>query len=273
MKLLMFNLFCFVAFATSSFADNTQATATNLGTLNPAARPLVLFEQVSGNDINDYYKFSTTKALQVRITVDRLNDNANLGLYDTRGRMLGSSTKQGTNTDVVAKTLSAGTYIVRVTAVKAPPRGPWSNASYRLTVSGTVRFSLPTRPTLPNPPPTNPTPAPGRTIIRGIPYVDHSANTSVTPGSVRLGQFFTITTGSFPWNTPGTLKVVIQDVTRGNGYGVTVFQLRNVRRQGNRLTVQAPQAAVFKNRKFHVTVFHYPGTKNHYASAGTISFR
>ncbi len=123
----------------------------------------------------------------------------------------------------------------------------------------------------PTPAPAPPRSAPvTKTHIRGIPYDDHSANTSLRQGTVSLGQFFTITTTSFPWNTPGTIKVVMQDVTRGSGYGVTVFQLRNVRRQGNSLIVQAPAHQIYKNRSYYITVFHYPGSVNNYASAGTL---
>ena len=267
-------IFCFLLISTSIWADNTRGTATNLGTLSYYSGALTRTGQVNQKDVNDYYKFTTAKQ-NVKIVLDRLNDDANLGLYDKSGRMLGMSTKRGTQADQIQLSLAPGTYFVRVAAVKAPPAGPWSNAFYRVSVSGATRPVIINPPNPPRKPiviTPIPTPVP-KIYIRGIPYNDYSATTTLSPSSVSLGQYFTITTSNFPWNSGGTLKVFMQDVTRGNGYGVTGFQLRNVRRQGNRLTVQAPRHQTFKNRSFYVTVFHYPGTTNNYASAGTIRFQ
>lgn len=114
----------------------------------------------------------------------------------------------------------------------------------------------------------------GSIVIRGIPYQDHSAGTSLGPRTIPVNGSFTITSSTLNFNTPGTLKVVLQDASRpGNSYGFTVFQLSNVRRAGNRLLVQGPGLPIFRNRTFHVTVFLYTGSSNLYASAGTITFQ
>lgn len=134
------------------------------------------------------------------------------------------------------------------------------------------------RPTVPttNPPPTSrPTPRPttapiGTTSIRGILYQDHSGNTRLSTSSVQGGQTFRIETSTM--NLNGQIRVTMQDVNRGNGFGVTAFRLTNVRRSGNALIVQAPNIPQLKNRTYHIAVFSY-GNGNQTANAGRLTIR
>lgn len=146
----------------------------------------------------------------------------------------------------------------------------------------TPRRPLPTRPGTvlgrptinPTPParPVRPTSLPpvGRVVIRGIWYEDHSAGTRLAQSTVRGGAFFRINSSTMVYD--GQIRVTMQDVTRGNGFGVTAFRLTNVRRSGNSLIVQAPNLPLLKNRTYHIAVFVY-GTKNRTANAGRLTIQ
>ena len=278
-----------VGMAMLAFPNSARAAsgARYVGTLG--SRPIILNDSVSSHDTNDYFRFSLRRGTRVTITLTNYNDNANLGLYDSRGRMLGLSTRLGRQTDQVVKNLGAGSYTVRVASYKKPPRGPWSNTNYTLRISSYSPKPAPrpvlNRPVTPRPSPRpvvtrpatprpNPRPRVGTTVIRGIRYQDHSAGTSLSPSTTSVSGSFSISSSTLNFNTRGTLKVVLQDVARpGNSFGVTAFQLRNVRRVGNRLIVQGPGLPLFRNRTFHVSVFIYTGSQNLHANAGRITFR
>ena len=114
--------------------------------------------------------------------------------------------------------------------------------------------------------------AQNRTFIRGIPYVDHSRSTRLSQNTVGLGGRFQITSRTLRFSGRQSIRVTLQDVRRGNGFGVTAFQLRNVRRlNASTLSAQAPAHLSFANRRFHVAVFVYErGRANQHASAGTL---
>lgn len=117
----------------------------------------------------------------------------------------------------------------------------------------------------------------GRIVIRGIPYNDHSVNTSLAPKVSPPGGWIEITTTSL-WferlsSAPGyQLKVVIQDTQApsSSSGGVTVFELRNRFARGTLLQAQLPFEAVFHRRSFYVTVFAWGPQGNHYAHAGVV---
>ena len=150
----------------------------------------------------------------------------------------------------------------------------------RRTLGLPVRRPAPTTPLTParpstkpvtNTPPQRPANQPvGQVYIRGIPYQDHSANTRLSTATIQGGQSFRIESTTLPLD--GQIRVTMQDVNRGNGFGVTAFQLTNVRRSGNTLIVQAPNLPLLKNRTYHIAVFVY-GATNRTANAGRLTIR
>ena len=118
----------------------------------------------------------------------------------------------------------------------------------------------------------------GEIYIRGLRYQDHSRNASLHTASLVNGGTLAISCGSLNFsqlnNRGYRFSVVLQDVNRPNGYGVTVFQLRSLRVSGNRLFADVPFDASYnylKNRSSVVTVFVIGPQPWHYVHAGTIS--
>lgn len=103
---------------------------------------------------------------------------------------------------------------------------------------------------------TFPTPAcqaPTPVFIRNLRYDDYSRSTRLSASAVAPGGFFQITSNCLPLN--GQVIVTLQDVNRGPGFGVTAFQLTNVRVSGSTVTAQAPNLPLFRNRTYQVAVF------------------
>ena len=101
------------AFSIGNLA-NLTTSRTRSGTVNTNSNP------------NDYRRFTLTATRTLRFELRNLSANADLGIEDTFGRQLQSSTRTGTSADAVVLTLNAGTYYVRVDARDA----------------GTVRYQL-----------------------------------------------------------------------------------------------------------------------------------
>jgi hypothetical protein len=106
--------------------------------------------------------------------------------------------------------------------------------------------------------------------IRNLRYDDYSPYARLTSTNVPLGGFIQISTSCLRFD--GRVIVTLQDTARGNGFGVTAFQLTNVRVNGNVVIAQLPTQALFGNRSFHVAVFVY-GTPWKTANAGTVAIR
>jgi len=185
--------------------------------------------------------------------------------------LLGLASLTGASAQTPTRTLNAaGTPALRY---GLPPGRTFST---RGTFGIPVRQPVPARTPRPTPPPSTPPPRPpasqpvGQVFIRGLPYEDHSANTRLGSSTVQAGQSFRIESTSLPLD--GQIRVTMQDVNRGNGFGVTAYQLTNVRRAGNALIVQAPNLPVLTNRTYHIAVFVY-GSTNRTANAGRLTIR
>lgn len=63
---------------------------------------------------NDYYKFVITTGGTITITLTTLPANYQLALQNSSGTVLQSSTKSGTNNETINRTVTVGTYYVRV---------------------------------------------------------------------------------------------------------------------------------------------------------------
>ena len=182
-----------------------------------------------------------------------------IGLRSQNGQTFGPFAARGTagqggapNVNWVATvnvTVPAGTY----TVLDSDP-ATWSHIPQSLSRGFTiVRGSLvATAPAPPPGPSCQPLPS---VYIRGLKYEDYSGNTRLSTTRVNPGGFFQIQSSCLRYD--GRVVVTLQDVNRGNGFGVTVFQLTNVTTNGNVLTAQAPNLPILRNRTYHVAVFVY----------------
>ena len=94
-------------------AGNTKQTARPLGGFNPE-RVGVYGDHVDGVDLNDWYKFTVTGSTAISIKLYGMTANANFQLRDANNNVIQSSTRSGTNYDLITRTLAAGTYYIRV---------------------------------------------------------------------------------------------------------------------------------------------------------------
>ncbi|MEB3885594.1 pre-peptidase C-terminal domain-containing protein [Lyngbya sp. CCY1209] len=117
--------------AITEVADDT-APGIDLGTAgdDPLTKGgLIGFTEGGKVDTHDYYNFVLDTGGFVNITLDGLSGNANLELYDSKGReLLGSSTNSGTSSEEIQTFLSPDTYVVKVL-------GQGSQTPYDLSVS------------------------------------------------------------------------------------------------------------------------------------------
>ncbi len=110
-------------------AGNTIATAFNLGT--GLGQSATYRDRVGGADPNDYYRFDITNTTQVSLLLSDLTGNLDLQLFDSTGNtILGSSAQSGLSSESIIRSLSAGTYYVRV----FPALGT-AESSYTLSVN------------------------------------------------------------------------------------------------------------------------------------------
>lgn len=149
-----------VATAPADTAGNTLSTARNLGTI---AGAFSLSESLTTSDKDDFYKFTVGSAMNTTINLSGLSANADLqfiadangnGVADP-GEVLASGLLAGTGTETMQKSLTAGTYFVRVYNAGA-------NTNYALSLSLTAPAPAPVPTPDPAPAPTpDPAPAPG----------------------------------------------------------------------------------------------------------------
>ncbi|MDY6802962.1 MAG: Calx-beta domain-containing protein [Cyanobacteriota bacterium] len=78
-------------------------------------RDRIGFKKGSFADSNDYYRFTLGERSDVNITLDDLDENANIFLLDFQGEKIGKGgTKSGRKSENIGEILNAGTYYVRV---------------------------------------------------------------------------------------------------------------------------------------------------------------
>jgi subtilisin family serine protease len=106
-------------------AGNTLATARNIGTLSGSQ---TFSDFVGGVDTNDYYRFDLTQTSTFNLSLNGLSANADTQLLNSSGTVIQSSQNGGTTSESISRSLSAGTYYVRV----YPNLG---NTNYSLTLS------------------------------------------------------------------------------------------------------------------------------------------
>lgn len=112
---------------TADMGGNSLASATELGTLS-GSRQVADF--VGRSDVNDYFRFRLNERSNVRLDLSGLAADADLQLLNGNGSVLASSTRGGTSSELISRTLEAGTYAVRVYRYSG-------DTSYRLTMTAT----------------------------------------------------------------------------------------------------------------------------------------
>jgi hypothetical protein len=108
----------------------------------------------------------------------------------------------------------------------------------------------------------------------GIYYNDHSANTTMSPASIRVGGSFQINSCSMAFGPGKDLRVVLEVLNRQPGsFGVTRLRLMGVTLSGsNRLVVRGPDHPVYGHQSYRVVVVTYTnGRPDSYASPGILT--
>ncbi len=71
-------------------------------------------DSVSPTNLNDYYRFSVDAPSHLNVNLSELTANANLNVLDSQGKVLNSSTNDGTMLETIDALLNAGTYYLQV---------------------------------------------------------------------------------------------------------------------------------------------------------------
>ena len=101
-------------------SDDTRAGATDFGDITLLTGPRFPRGTLDGEgDQVDYYRFTLTEAKRVVLGLRQQDVDADMFLEDAAGNELYGSTASGTDNEVIAGTLLAGTYYVRVESQEA----------------------------------------------------------------------------------------------------------------------------------------------------------
>jgi Calpain family cysteine protease/Bacterial pre-peptidase C-terminal domain len=95
-------------------ADLATARSVTLG-----SGILNIQDALGTQDVNDFYKFTLTQINQLQIRLDGLSANADLQLLDGKGVELAKSTAAGLTAEFLSRSLTAGTYGIRVFGAEA----------------------------------------------------------------------------------------------------------------------------------------------------------
>ena len=108
---------------------NSLGTALNLG--SPASSITGFNDSVGGSDISDYYSFTLNESRIAIAAISGLSADLDLGLLNSNGNVLQSSSSDGPTADSVTFFgLNPGTYFIQVNQGV-----PDASSNYRLTVS------------------------------------------------------------------------------------------------------------------------------------------
>ena len=115
-------------------SNDFSNTATFIGNAfdNPSVNGFV-----GSSDRDDWFNFQVPSNGQVRVTLDAVQDNAQLELYDEALNLIDSAQAQITNNGLITQNLLTGNYLLRVTpdntSVNIPDRG-LASTEYTLSV-------------------------------------------------------------------------------------------------------------------------------------------
>lgn len=71
-------------------------------------------DAIGGLDSDDFYRFSFRSTASVNLSLTGLIANADLRLLDSQSNVIASSTNSGTDSELISRTLNAGTYYIQV---------------------------------------------------------------------------------------------------------------------------------------------------------------
>lgn len=108
---------------------NTLNTAFNFGNLSGTSN-ITWNEAIRNGDANDYYRFSLSNSSSFNITLNGLTADADLQLLSADGVVLESSVNSSNSPETIARSLTAGTYYIRVYPFQT------ANTPYTLQVRG-----------------------------------------------------------------------------------------------------------------------------------------
>jgi Bacterial pre-peptidase C-terminal domain len=150
-------------------AGHTPEMALPIGALQGGAS-VTGSGSVGGEDPADLYQFSVDGNQNVSITLNTLEGDADLALFDSQMNLIASSAQPGLELDQVMGDLGPGTYYVGV----VPYQGAPSQYEFELQVGGTA------------PGPVSPTPVPGPGVEAG-----HTPEMALPIGALQGGASVT----------------------------------------------------------------------------------
>ena len=124
------------------------STAFNLGVLSGN---LTITESVGSNDLADVYQFTLNQAGEFSLSLEGLSGDADIGIFDSNGTLIGVSENASTEGESLSGTLDAGVYYVNVSSYD----GIETNYNLNLFAGGTAS-------------PQNPSPDPGNTLSTAL---------------------------------------------------------------------------------------------------------
>ncbi len=94
------------------FAQNdTRGTAQNLGTLNNVR---TINGHVGTGDDNDFFRFNLSGTRSFNLSLTGMSADADVRLLNSSGQTIQSSTRAGSSSESISRTLNAGTYYAQV---------------------------------------------------------------------------------------------------------------------------------------------------------------
>ncbi|MEL7039577.1 MAG: S8 family serine peptidase [Cyanobacteria bacterium J06592_8] len=99
-----------------------------------SSNPLTYSNQVSGDDLDDFYVFTLGAAGSISIDLEELSSDADLVLLDSNGSIIDFSDAIGITDESITRPLEAGTYYIQVTSFDQ------ETTDYDLSVSVTSRL-------------------------------------------------------------------------------------------------------------------------------------
>ena len=94
-------------------AGNNRRQAYNIGELNSSE---IFNDFVGANDTEDFYKFRLNETSDVELVLNKLSEDADMKLLDSRGQVLQSFPETGSNPELIFDSLNQGTYYVQISA-------------------------------------------------------------------------------------------------------------------------------------------------------------
>ena len=153
---------------------DSLATAKDLGQLTSPVN-VTAADSVSGDDVQDIYKFQATGPGKLQFSLTGLIADADLQLLNSAGKVIKKGSNNGNKPENFSASITPGTYYLNVFATHSAKTG-FASTPYTLGISGTLAV----------PPP----PAPPATPVN----TDFLADTENLPvGTLGFGQKFTLT--------------------------------------------------------------------------------